>query len=245
MSKRPAARPGTVRIIGGSHRGRRIPIAADDNLRPTPDRIRETLFNWLAPVLPGARVLDLCAGTGVLGLEALSRGAAHCVAVERDPVLARAIVASAEAFGLAGRLTLVTGDAAQVLARLTDRFDVVFLDPPYPAMAWTALAERLRQHELLTPAARVYLEWPSALASAPLPAHWQAEKESHAGAVRFGLFRPMTEEAGVEACPDPHPDPSRGERGGQNRASPSPAGEGPSEGVFVDNPAARPDAGTT
>ncbi len=211
MSKRPAARPGSVRIIGGSHRGRRIPIVADDSLRPTPDRIRETLFNWLAPVLPGARVLDLCAGTGVLGLEALSRGAAHCVAVEREPVLARAIATTAEAFGLTGRLTLLTGDAAQALARLTDRFDVVFLDPPYPAMAWTALAEHLRQHDLLTPQARVYLEWPSALASAPLPAHWQAEKASHAGAVRFGLFRPRAAGAEIQACPDARPDPFRGE----------------------------------
>src|SRR5690606_9775904 len=87
-------RPGSVRIIGGTWRGRRLAVAGGPALRPTPDRIRETLFNWLAPALPGARCLDLFAGTGVLGLEALSRGAAEAWLVERDPVAAAALRSS-------------------------------------------------------------------------------------------------------------------------------------------------------
>lgn len=190
MSKRPAGRPGTARIIGGSHRARRIPIADIDGLRPTPDRVRETLFNWLAPRIHGARVLDLCAGTGVLGLEALSRGAVHCVSVEREPALARAIASVAERFGLADRLTVRSGDAARELQHLTGRFDVVFLDPPYAANAWLALARSLEARGLLTSQALVYVEWPAQLAAAPLPAHWQACREGRAGAVCHGLFRP-------------------------------------------------------
>jgi 16S rRNA (guanine966-N2)-methyltransferase len=204
MSKRPGTRPATVRIIGGSHRGRRIPVADVEQLRPTPDRVRETLFNWLAPFIDGARVLDLCAGTGVLGLESLSRGAAECIAVERDPTLARAITELAQRFGLAARLTVRTGDALIELERLSGRFDVVFLDPPYPDAAWHTLADRLAARGLLAPQARVYLEWPADLAAPPLPPHWEPWRESRAGKVGYGLFRPpgqATGEASAASAP--------------------------------------------
>jgi 16S rRNA (guanine966-N2)-methyltransferase len=190
MTQRHAARPGSVRIIAGSHRGRRIPIADQDALRPTPDRVRETVFNWLAPFIDGARVLDVCAGTGVLALESLSRGAASALAIESDVALARGIEQAASAFGLVDRLRVVAGDAASALARLDGRFDVVFIDPPYPADAWLALATRLEQARLLAPEVRVYVEWPAERETAPVPAHWETCKASRAGRVRYGLFRP-------------------------------------------------------
>jgi len=202
MSRRPGTRAGSVRIIGGSHRGRRIPVADIDGLRPTPDRVRETLFNWLAPWIDGARVLDLCAGTGVLGLEALSRGAAHCVAVEREPALARAIATVAGDLGLADRLTVLAADAITALQRPCERFDVVFLDPPYAAAAWCDLAQRLEANGLLAGQVRVYVEWPAAFAAPPLPAHWETCRDARAGALRFGLFRP----------PGPPPAPEATER---------------------------------
>src|SRR5690606_11919673 len=120
-------------IIGGTWRGRRLAVAGGPALRPTPDRIRETLFNWLAPALPGARCLDLFAGTGVLGLEALSRGAAEAWLVERDPVAAAALRSSVATLGAPARI--LATDAWTLLAtppaEAAGRFHVVFLDPPY------------------------------------------------------------------------------------------------------------------
>ena len=119
-----------VRIIGGAWRGRRLAIPAATEVRPTPDRVRETLFNWLDPVLPGARCLDLFAGTGVLGLEALSRGAAEAWFVEVDAVLVRAL--QGRIGELEAEARIVRGDALKLLATLPEKpFDVVFADPPY------------------------------------------------------------------------------------------------------------------
>ena len=126
--------PGSVRIIAGEWRGRRLDVVAGADIRPTPDRVRETLFNWLAPVLPGMHCLDLYAGTGVLGLEALSRGAAESWFVEQDVEAARAIEAVLVRFGgqehHKGRV--LRADARRWLAGPVPRsFDLVFLDPPY------------------------------------------------------------------------------------------------------------------
>ena len=133
MAKRSNARrtpPGSVRIIAGEWRGRRVPIAAGTEVRPTPDRVRETLFNWLMETIAGASCLDLYAGTGALGFEALSRGAAQAWFVEQDPVLCAALTAQAEVFDVRPRI--VRQDAASLLrGRPPARFDVVFLDPPY------------------------------------------------------------------------------------------------------------------
>src|SRR5580698_5835812 len=124
--------PGWVRIIGGKWRGRRLPIIAVPDLRPTPDRVRETLFNWLAPIMPAANCLDLFAGSGVLGFEALSRGAKHVVMVDQSPQIIQQLQTIA--------LTLKTNDldiycatVPEQLAESHTVFDVVFLDPPYQA----------------------------------------------------------------------------------------------------------------
>ena len=128
-NKRKADSTG-VRIIGGEWRGRRLGIPAGTTVRPTPDRVRETLFNWLAARLPGARCLDLFAGTGVLGLEALSRGAGEAWFVERDAVLVRTLQRHIQELGANART--LRGEAMDVLGTPPPKvFDVVFADPPY------------------------------------------------------------------------------------------------------------------
>jgi 16S rRNA (guanine966-N2)-methyltransferase len=175
---------GTVRIIAGEWRGRRVPIATDTAVRPTPDRVRETLFNWLRDALDGARCLDLCAGTGVLGFEALSRGAAEAWFVERDPALVAALTAQATSFGVRPRV--LRQDAAMFLGGSpAARFDVVFLDPPYALPVEPLLA---LLPPWLAPAALIYVERPR---EPGLPAIEGAEwvKRGHAGAVEYGLLR--------------------------------------------------------
>ncbi|HTS22919.1 MAG TPA: 16S rRNA (guanine(966)-N(2))-methyltransferase RsmD [Casimicrobiaceae bacterium] len=127
-----------LRIIGGRWRGRRLHFPRTPELRPTPDRVRETLFNWLGQDLTGRTTLDAFAGSGALSLEALSRGASLAVAVERDPSLVRALQTTATTLG-ARALETHCGDAWAFLARDQRRYDVVFLDPPFAADDWLRL----------------------------------------------------------------------------------------------------------
>ncbi|HKA86659.1 MAG TPA: 16S rRNA (guanine(966)-N(2))-methyltransferase RsmD [Haliangiales bacterium] len=120
-----------MRIIGGSLGGRRLRAPRGLATRPTGDRVREAIFNILGPPPDGARILDLFAGAGGLGLEALSRGAAEATFVDASAPACRAIDANARELGLAGRVRVIRGDVHRVLARLDERFDWVFLDPPY------------------------------------------------------------------------------------------------------------------
>jgi 16S rRNA (guanine966-N2)-methyltransferase len=175
-----------VRIIAGSLRGSRLAVPDLPGLRPTPDRVRETLFNWLQPLLPGARCLDLYAGSGALGIEALSRGAQSVCMVEREPVLAAALRANLDRFKQPAG-TVVQAAALDYLARAPQPFDVVFLDPPYAADAWSAAARALQPW--LAPQARVYVEHPADLPVPRLPAHWQALRGARAGAVNYALYR--------------------------------------------------------
>jgi 16S rRNA (guanine966-N2)-methyltransferase len=176
---------GQLRIIGGTWRGRKIDFVAAPGLRPTPNRIRETLFNWLAPVIRDARCLDLFAGSGALGLEAVSRGAASCVLVESNAEVA-ALLRSQAGRLAAERVEVVTADALQWLSTPPRRFDIVFLDPPFQG---TSLAECLHRLELgswLAPAAWIYVE--SAPESEPeLPAGWHWHRDRQAGRVRYRL----------------------------------------------------------
>lgn len=179
-SKRPA--PGRVRIVGGEWRSRRLAVPAHADLRPTPDRVRETLFNWLGQRLDGLACLDLFAGSGALGFEAASRGAARVVMVESDRAALAALRRSREALG-AERVEIEAGDAFEYLARGTERFDVVFLDPPFRQNAGAALLERLPPR--LAGGARVYLE---AAEAAQPPAPWRELKRARAGQVVFQLL---------------------------------------------------------
>lgn len=186
--------PGSVRIIGGLWRGRRVQVVPDAEIRPTPDRVRETLFNWLLPVLPGARCLDLYAGTGALGLEALSRGAAASWFVERDATAAAALEATLLRFGgstagadAPGEGRVLATDAKRFLkAPPSTRFDVVFLDPPYAADNLADLCTLLARG-WLAPQAWVYLETSRSQSLPALPEGWHWHRESQAGDVRYAL----------------------------------------------------------
>ena len=181
-----------VRIIGGRWRSRLVHFPARAELRPTPDRVRETLFNWLGQRLDGLDCLDLFAGSGALGFEALSRGASRVVMVERDRAVAAALRASARALEANGA-QIVEGEALGYLQRTSEHFDLAFVDPPYAsalaASVLAALAPRMN------PGGRVYVE--SAEPIVP-PAPWCAYREARAGAVRYALF-----ELGAASAPRP------------------------------------------
>jgi len=191
MDKSSTRRSRGIRIIGGDWRGRRVPIPRGTAVRPTPDRVRETLFNWLAQVLPGARCLDLFAGTGILGLEALSRGAAEAWFVEKDPVLSAAL--EDQIGRLQANARSITGEAAKWLAGPAQgAFDVVFLDPPYE-MNLVPLLDRLRPW--LAAGSQLYVERPLEPGEDPLAvlsadlAGATVLKSSRAGRVAYGLLR--------------------------------------------------------
>ncbi len=179
----PASRAQRVRIIGGRFRGRIIRFPRADGLRPTPDRVRETLFNWLGQDLAELSTLDLYAGSGALTLEALSRGAARAVAVDRDPARIRAITAMATAFG-AGGLEAHASDARAYLSREARRFDVIFLDPPFVSDEWAWLLPRCETR--LAGGGFVYAEAARALEP---PAPLESWRHAKAGHVHYHLFR--------------------------------------------------------
>ena len=181
------AGPGRIRVIGGSLRNSRIEVPELPGLRPTAERVRETLFNWLAPVIEGTRCLDLCAGTGALGIEALSRGAAAVQFVERDARAVQALRDNLSRLKAAGGQVAML-DANAFLRTAPSPHDLVFLDPPFALDLWTTLAQQLEQFGWLADNALIYVE--SARANSPLvPANWLLHREGHAGAVRFALYR--------------------------------------------------------
>ena len=186
--KKRAGLRNSVRIIGGEWRGRRIGFPSVAALRPTPDRVRETLFNWLQGAVAGASCLDLFAGSGALGFEALSRGARECVFVENEPVVAAALAASVAALG-DRRSTIVNGDAFRYLGGAARRFDLVFVDPPF-ARGWLPeLCTLLEQRGWLAPRAFLYLEGAAQDGPPLLPPSWQALRATRAGEVRGVLAR--------------------------------------------------------
>lgn len=183
--------PGRVRIIGGQWRGTRLDVADSPGLRPTSDRVRETLFNWLAPMLPGARVLDLFAGSGALGLEAVSRGAASALLVERDPALAAALRATAGRLQGGEVVTVVQSDALAWLESRPDSdsdsgFELAFVDPPFAADLWQVVLPRLLPK--LAADAWLYIESPPQ-AAPTLPPEWALHREGASRDVRFALYR--------------------------------------------------------
>jgi 16S rRNA (guanine966-N2)-methyltransferase len=172
---------GKIRIIAGEFRGRRIPVPDRPGLRPTPDRVRETLFNWLGQSLEGLSCLDLFAGSGALGFEAASRGAARVVMVEHDRAVFDILKKTREAIG-ARQAELVLEDAFTYLKRTKESFDVVFLDPPFGQNALPAVFRQLR----LERGARVYVE-----SSEPFAAGegWRELKRARAGQVSTQLLQ--------------------------------------------------------
>ncbi|HKB73552.1 MAG TPA: 16S rRNA (guanine(966)-N(2))-methyltransferase RsmD, partial [Burkholderiales bacterium] len=175
-------RPNTVRIIGGLWRSRIIEFPDAEDLRPTPDRVRETLFNWLGRDLTGMACLDLFAGSGALGFEALSRGAAAVVMIEKNPAALRALRDNARKLDATG-LTVVRGDALEFVRSARSRFDVVFVDPPYRLGMQVAALGLLRG--LLAEGGRVYVESDAVFEP---PRGWAIFRRSRAGNVHFHLL---------------------------------------------------------
>jgi 16S rRNA (guanine966-N2)-methyltransferase len=178
---------GKLRIVAGHLRGSRIDVVDQDGLRPTSDRVRETVFNWLAPMIGGAHCLDLFAGSGALGIEAISRGAADCVFVERDRAVARQLEATLGRLKVANG-SVINADALSWLGQSSRPFDLVFLDPPFSAGLWTEAAARLEANGWLAADTWIHVEAAQGTAIV-LPANWRLHREGAAGAVQFGIYR--------------------------------------------------------
>lgn len=182
------AESGSVRLIGGRWRGRRLPVPTATGLRPTPDRVRETLFNWLAPVIIGSRCLDCFAGSGALGLEAASRGAAAVTLLERDPGLARGLAGNIARLDAAALVQVHTVDALAWLARPPNQppFDIVLLDPPFASDLLAAVLPPLAGGWIVA-GGLVYLETARDHAWPDLPSGWTLSRDKTAGGVRYAL----------------------------------------------------------
>jgi len=177
-----------LRIIGGDWKRRQLAFASIDGLRPTPDRVRETLFNWLMWDVQNAKVLDICTGSGALSFEALSRGATSVVMIEPDRTQAQFLSQNLELLQVTkARAQLKVTTAQQALQILKDQFDLVFLDPPYSLDLWTSLAELA--DPLIKPEGLIYVEADRDLNTLQLPSSWQLIKNTKAGAVRAGLYQ--------------------------------------------------------
>lgn len=173
------------RIIGGRWRGRRLPFPAEGGIRPTPDRVRETLFNWLQPRIESARCLDLFAGSGALGLEALSRGAAQVIFVERNAGSVTALEQNLSVLAAPGHVK--KADAFDFLQSSKDTFDLVFLDPPFADGHLMPALKLLQERCLLASDALVYVEAARGELAGSLPPGWRLHKRGKAGQVEFGL----------------------------------------------------------
>jgi 16S rRNA (guanine966-N2)-methyltransferase len=186
---------GRIRIISGQWRGRKVEVLDSPGLRPTGDRARETLFNWLGPSIHGQRCLDLFAGSGVLGLEAASRGAARVVMLELDRRAADHLRSQVRTWPDQERLEIHQADALEWIERGGDRYDLVFVDPPHGRGLQAAALRGLLANRLLGPDARVYVEsgrdeaWDEGV-SDWVEAHFELIRSRRVGQVELGLYRP-------------------------------------------------------
>ena len=187
---RPAAgaAPGAVRIIGGRWRGRRLPVPSIDAVRPSSDRVRETLFNWLMPYIEGAVCLDLFAGTGVLGFEALSRGAQEATFLDNDPRVVQQLQATRDVLA-AGHTRILGYDAAAWLADTTPRaHDIVFVDPPFAANLAGPILDLLARGWV----ARTGVVYVEAAAAPVLGPAWKLLRQGHTRQVTYSLLAPAS-----------------------------------------------------
>ena len=194
MAKKPtqSARASSIRIIGGEWRSRKLTVPDAQGLRPTPDRVRETLFNWLAPTIQGARVLDAFTGSGALFLEALSRGASTGVAID----------ANLDAVNnLRRNLALLQGDDAEVLRadslhylsnKAEKGFDIVLLDPPFHQDLLLSACQLLEDNNWLNKDAWIYTESEQAPSSLGVPSSWRLHREKHTGQVHYALWQKVS-----------------------------------------------------
>lgn len=178
-----------LRIIGGDWRGRKLAFPDRPGLRPTPDRVRETLFNWLMPMIRHARCLDLFAGSGALGLEALSRGAAEVVLVDNQPQVIAGLQKNIDLLQAAERVRLQQCEALQYLQLLKDRFDLIFLDPPYYQGLLQPCIDRLHELQALSRQGYLYFEANRDETLPRLPAAWTIHRQKSAGQIACFLVK--------------------------------------------------------
>lgn len=187
MKKPPSPPAGQVRIIGGQWRGRKLPVPDKSGLRPTTDRVRETLFNWLAPWIAGARCLDCFAGSGALGFEALSRHAAQVTLLESDPDIVRQLKKNLTLFA-SGNGFVVQGDAQVYLTQPARLQNIVFVDPPFHQGLLSHTLHLLETRGWLAENALIYVESEREYAALPVPAGWKLQREKTAGQVIYRLY---------------------------------------------------------
>lgn len=187
MAKRNNSSRQSIRIIGGQWRGRRLAFPDIEGLRPTSDRIRETLFNWLQPYLPGSVCIDLFSGSGALGFEAASRGADTVDMVELNAEAYKQLLVNKSLLA-AEQCRLSRQSAQQFLTQSNTCYDIVFLDPPFQADLWSEIADLLMQNSLLHPGSLIYVEFDKNHDMAALPARWHLLKDKRAGEVKYCLF---------------------------------------------------------
>ena len=190
--RKQSAKPnnkGSIRIIGGSHRGRKLPVLMAEGLRPTTDRVKETVFNWLMPFIQDSLCLDCFAGSGGLGFEALSRGASHVSFVELNKAAAQQLLENQRLLKSAN-ISIVNSDALSFIEKNINKFDIVFIDPPFRKNLVEQTAKRLDQHSLADNAL-IYIEMESEQNNQQLPMNWTLLKEKIAGQVAYRLYQKM------------------------------------------------------
>ncbi|SDH47168.1 16S rRNA (guanine966-N2)-methyltransferase [Pseudomonas benzenivorans] len=194
--RRPSGKPskahggqGQLRIIGGQWRSRRFAFPEGPNLRPTPDRVRETLFNWLAPYVEGARVLDPFAGSGALYLEALSRGASSALALDLNPDSVAALRGHLQTLGCAHGQLLQADALVYLHGQPATPFDLVFLDPPFHQDLLQPACQLLEERGWLSPDAWIYSESETPPSTLGLPGNWRLHREKQAGQVYYALWQ--------------------------------------------------------
>ncbi|MGG4663435.1 16S rRNA (guanine(966)-N(2))-methyltransferase [Providencia vermicola] len=188
MAKKPQSAPlGQIRIIGGKWRGRKLPVRDSEGLRPTTDRIKETLFNWLMPVIRDARCLDCFAGSGSLGFEALSRFAQSVTFIELDKQNSQLLTENKARLQAEGA-TVINNSSQTVLSQQGSPFDVVFIDPPFRKGLLTETIQLLEKNQWLADESWIYVESEAESPLTDLPANWQLHREKIAGQVAYRLF---------------------------------------------------------
>lgn len=187
-----SAAPQQVKILAGQWRGTKLPVKFQDDVRPTPSRVRETLFNWLQPCIIGSRCLDLFSGSGALGFEAVSRGADSALLIDKDQQITHQLQQQANKLNT-DKIHAQCGDAINFLTNTQHVYDIIFLDPPFSKINPFDLLDIIQQQQLLTPEGLIYVEYAAHNPPELMAEQWQWWRQSKAGEVEFGLLKKSIE----------------------------------------------------
>ena len=187
QARKLATAPQQVKILAGQWRATSLPVLLNDDIRPTPSRVRETLFNWLQPTLEGSRCLDLFAGSGALGFEAVSRGAKSAHLIDKDPQVIRLLKQQVEKLNADG-IQVICDDAYNYLQHCEGAFDIIFLDPPFTKLHPFELLQIIQSKCLLKAGGCIYVEYSIKNNTDSMPVDWRWRRQSKAGEVEYGLI---------------------------------------------------------